>query len=130
MEKSHGGKHTPSVNVNQTNGSQTHVHEFLGSTKLAEEGDDRHNHRFAGVTSEIILDPDGKHRHVFLVNTDFFDHHHEVGGTTGTQIDVGDGKHVHFFKGNTTFDDGHCHVFEFATLILSPLLPAEDCPTA
>lgn len=33
---------------------QTHNHEFLGSTRFAEEGDDRHNHRFAGVTSEAI----------------------------------------------------------------------------
>ena len=72
----------------------------------------------------------GGHVHDFLVNTDFFDHHHEVGGTTGLPIDVGDGKHVHFFKGNTTFDDDHCHVFEFATLILQPLLPAEVCPTS
>nr|WP_039734968.1 YmaF family protein [Desulfotomaculum nigrificans] len=113
------------------NSSQTHTHEFLGSTKLAEEGDDRHNHRFAGVTSETILVPGGRpgdHVHEILVNTDFFDHHHEIGVRTGLPIDVGDGKHVHFAKGNTTFVENHCHVFEFATLILSPLLPAEDCP--
>ena len=33
---------------------QRHVHEFLGSTKLAEEEEERHNHRFAGVTGEAI----------------------------------------------------------------------------
>ena len=31
---------------------QTHVHEFLASTKLAEEEEDRHMHCFAGVRSE------------------------------------------------------------------------------
>jgi hypothetical protein len=34
--------------------TQRHVHEFEGSTKLAEEGADRHNHRFAGVTGQAI----------------------------------------------------------------------------
>src|SRR3954469_13097180 len=100
---------------------QTHVHEFLASTKLAEEGDDRHNHRFAGVTSDII--PRGKsHVHVLLTNTDFLDHHHEVGIETGPAIPVGDGKHVHFVKGTTTLDDGHVHELEFATLIQKPLV--------
>ncbi|MGF7050283.1 hypothetical protein J2T13_004808 [Paenibacillus sp. DS2015] len=41
-------KKTPSTRV------QRHVHEFEGSTKLAEEGADRHNHRFAGVTGESV----------------------------------------------------------------------------
>lgn len=112
-----------------TNGSQTHTHEFLGSTKLAseEEGEEVHNHRFAGVSSEVILVPGG-HVHQILVNTDFFDHLHEVGVRTGLQIPVGNGKHVHFAEGNTTFNDGHCHKFQFATLIEAPLLPEEDCP--
>lgn len=57
--------------------TQSHVHEFLGSTKLAEENVDRHNHRFADVTSQVILVPGG-HVHEILVNTDFIDHHHEV----------------------------------------------------
>ena len=93
---------------------QTHVHEFLASTKLAEEGEDRHNHRFAGVTSEIIPRGDS-HVHVILTNTDFLNHHHEVGIETGPAIDVGNGKHVHFVVGTTTLDDGHVHDFEFAT---------------
>ena len=100
---------------------QTHVHEFVASTKLAEEGDDRHNHRFAGVTSEVI--PRGNsHVHVLLTNTDFLDHHHEVGIETGPAINVGDGKHVHFVKGSTTLDDGHVHQLVFATLIQKPLV--------
>ena len=114
-------------NHNNNGGQQTHTHEFLGSTKLAEEGEDRHNHRFAGVTSEEIR-IQGGHVHELLVNTDFFDHLHEVGVRTGLQIPVGNGKHVHFATGNTTFNDGHCHKFQFATLINSPLLPAEECP--
>jgi len=99
----------------------THTHEFLGSVKLAEQGDDRHNHRFAGVTSEVI--PMGNsHVHAILVNTDFFlNHHHEIGVITGLAIDVGNGKHVHLATGVTTLVDGHNHQFIFATLILSPL---------
>ncbi|WP_134684950.1 YmaF family protein [Brevibacillus migulae] len=101
---------------------QRHVHEFLGSTKLAEEGDDRHNHRFAGVTGEAI--PFGKsHVHVIKTNTDFLDHHHQLRRiVTGPAIPVGNGKHIHFVKGTTTFDDGHVHAFNFATLIDRPLV--------
>ncbi|MFB7138104.1 YmaF family protein [Gottfriedia sp. NPDC056225] len=101
---------------------QTHVHEFVASTKLAEENDDRHNHRFAGVTSEVI--PKGRHSHVhrIVVNTDFLDHHHEVIIETGPPIPVGNGKHVHFVKGMTTINDDHEHDLEFATLIDRPLV--------
>lgn len=99
---------------------QTHVHEFLGSTKLAEEGDDRHNHRFAGVSSQVI--PQGNsHVHVILTNTDFFGHLHEIGGTSGPAQAVGNGKHIHFVTGTTTLVDGHVHEFQFASLIESPL---------
>ncbi len=105
----------------QPTGTQTHVHELTSSTKLAEMGEDRHNHRFATVTSEVI--PSGtSHVHTFLVNTDFLDHHHEVGGMTGPAISVGGGKHVHFVTGTTTLDDGHVHQFAFATLIDAPLV--------
>ncbi|NGQ96465.1 hypothetical protein G3578_14975 [Brevibacillus sp. SYP-B805] len=100
---------------------QTHVHEFLGSTKLAEQGSERHNHRFAGVTGGVI--PRGNsHVHAIFTNTDFFDHHHEVVILTGPAIPVGNGKHVHFVKGTTTRDDGHVHAFEFSTLIQKPLI--------
>lgn len=103
--------------------SQSHVHEFLGSVKLAEQGEDRHNHRFASVTSEVIPIKNKGHKHAFMVNTDFLDHHHEVAGETGPAIFVGNGKHIHFASGQSTIDDNHFHEFQFATLIDSPLLP-------
>jgi len=116
QQEKHNGR------CNGTEETQTHVHEFLGSTMIAtENGEEAHNHRFAGVTSEKIFVPGG-HVHTYLTNTDFFDHHHEVGGTTGLQVPVGDGKHVHFDFDTTTFDDGHDHDFQFATLIESPLV--------
>ena len=100
---------------------QTHTHEFLGSTKLAEEGDDRHNHRFAGVTGEAI--PRGRsHIHKIAVRTDFFDHFHKICIFTGPAIPVGNGKHIHVATGMTTLVDEHRHNFIFATLIESPLL--------
>ena len=102
---------------------QTHDHELLGSVKLAEKGEERHNHRFATVTTEVIPMRCGSHKHGFMVNTDFYDHLHEVAGMTGRAIEVGDGKHVHFAEGMTTCNDDHFHDFQFATLIESPLLP-------
>lgn len=97
---------------------QTHVHEFEGSTHLAEAGEDRHNHRFAGVTFEVIPIENGRHVHDFLTNTDFFEnHHHVVKGTTGPDIKLPEDKHVHFVDSFTTVNDGHRHEFEFATLI-------------
>ena len=107
--------------------TQTHVHEFLGSTKLAEEEEERHNHRFAGVTTEEIP-VHCSHVHGFSVNSDFFDHHHEVTGLTELAVEVGDHKHVHFAEGTTTENDDHVHEFQFATLIESPLLPQPHCP--
>jgi hypothetical protein len=107
--------------ISQTPGSQSHLHEFEGSTKIAEPEEEPHNHRFAGVTSQVILVGDS-HEHVVFTNTDFFeDHHHEVAAVSGPPVDVGDDKHVHFFKFITTLDDGHFHEFQFATLIQSPL---------
>ena len=115
---------------------QTHVHEFLGSTKLAEEEEERHNHRFCSVTTEEIP-CHCSHVHGFSVNTDFFDHHHEVTGLTGLAIPVEEHphntmgvhaqKHVHFAEGTTTEADGRVHEFQFATLIESPLLPQPYC---
>lgn len=101
--------------------TQTHVHEFLGSTQIAEAEEDPHNHRFAGVSSEVI--PCGNsHVHAILTNTDFYeDHHHEIGVRTGLAIDVGDDRHVHFATGTTTLNDGHVHNFRFATLIQDPI---------
>ncbi|MGE5606776.1 MAG: YmaF family protein [Bacteroidota bacterium] len=99
---------------------QTHVHEFQGSTKLAERGEDRHNHRFAGVSGQAI--PYGNsHIHCVFANTDFFKEHlHGINVVSGPAIEVGGGKHVHFVKHITTFDDGHFHEFQFAFLIEDP----------
>jgi hypothetical protein len=104
--------------------SQTHVHEFEESIKLAESGNDRHNHRVAGVTSQVIPIEGGRHIHAFgITNTDFFGHHHEIGGTTGPNISItGTNKHVHVISGTTTCDDGHYHDFLFTTQIDSPLV--------
>lgn len=104
--------------INMSESGQTHVHEFEGSTHLAEAGQDRHNHRFAGVTGEVIPTGNGRHVHQFRTNTDFFEnHHHMVKGTTGPNINLPDGKHIHFVDSFTTVNDGHRHEFEFATLI-------------
>jgi hypothetical protein len=101
-----------------------HVHEFLGSTKFAERGDDRHNHRVAGVTGEAIPIGNGGHVHKFRTNVDFFENHfHEVAGTTCPNIEVGNGRHVHFADVVTTIDDGHRHRLTFATLIENPAGP-------
>ena len=100
---------------------QTHVHEFLGSTKLAECGEDRHNHRFAGVSGQAIYVPCG-HFHEIEARTDFFDHFHLFKAKTSLQIPVGDGKHVHFVEAITNEVDDHVHELEFATLIEAPLI--------
>ncbi|RAP73700.1 YmaF family protein [Paenibacillus montanisoli] len=102
--------------------AQRHDHEFEGSTKLAEEGDDRHNHRFAGVSGPAIKRGSSHVHEIDLTRTDFFGHFHQLKKiTTGPAIKVGNGKHVHFVKGATTLADGHVHQFNFATLIDSPL---------
>ncbi len=102
------------------NNRKTHVHEFLGSDKFAEQGNDRHNHRFAGVTGPVI--PMGNsHVHAILTNTDFFsNHYHGIDVVTGPAINVGNGKHIHLATGTTTLDDGHIHNFIFTTLIEAP----------
>jgi hypothetical protein len=113
-------------------GGEIHVHEYSENVKLAEEGDDRHPHRVAGVTGEAILINNGtNHVHKIKDNTDFFNHFHVICVTTGPAINIpgSNGKHVHLVKGNTTIFDEHCHPFDFTTQIQAPLLPAEDCPT-
>jgi hypothetical protein len=102
---------------------QRHVHEFEGSTKLAEEGDDRHNHRFAGVTGQAIRVGKSHIHEIDLTKTDFFNHFHKLKKIkTGPAIPVGNGKHVHFVTGQTTLNDDHVHQFKFATLIQEPLI--------
>ncbi|GAA0069615.1 YmaF family protein [Clostridium sardiniense] len=100
---------------------QRHVHEFLGSVRLAELGsDDVHNHRFAGVSGQAIRKGDS-HVHKICTRTDFFDHFHFIEVCTGPAIPVGDGRHVHFVYGVTSCNDGHRHEFIFATLIEAPI---------
>jgi len=101
---------------------QRHTHEFLGSTKLAEIGEDPHNHRFAGVTSQAIPIGNDNHIHRLETNSDFYENHfHVVNDKTGPAIPVGNGRHIHFVEGQTTLNDGHRHNFIFATLIENPI---------
>ncbi|GAB6169150.1 YmaF family protein [Clostridium carnis] len=102
--------------------TQSHVHEFVGSVRLAEIGEeDVHNHRFAGVTGEVIQRCDG-HRHRIETKTDFFNNHfHEIDVITGPPIPVGCGRHVHFVYAVTKCRDGHRHSFIVATLIENPI---------
>ncbi len=101
---------------------QFHVHEVIGSTLYAEEGEDRHNHRFALVSSQAIILPDGHHVHLVSGDTDFYeDHFHPFSGQSSIEIIVGEGKHVHFALAETFEVDNHAHLFQFAALINSPL---------
>ncbi|MBU3805036.1 MAG: YmaF family protein, partial [Candidatus Cellulosilyticum pullistercoris] len=96
---------------------QTHVHEVQGSVRIAEIGEDPHNHRLATVTCEVRRNPDGTHFHVIKFRTDFYENHfHEFCGETSNEIHVGD-RHVHFLKSVTTCNDGHRHEFRLATFI-------------
>lgn len=104
----------------------THVHEYSESVKLAEECDDRHNHRVAGVTGEVIP-INGGTNHVHKIrkdNTDFLDHFHMICVTTGPAIPIpgAPGKHIHLVSGQTTIADGHFHEFVFTTQINAPLV--------
>ena len=99
---------------------QTHVHEILGSTKIAEKCSDPHNHRFATVSNEEI-GVGLNHVHEVKFRTDFYeDHFHEFYGRTGPAIIVGD-RHVHFLASITTRNDEHRHEFRLSTLIDNPI---------
>jgi hypothetical protein len=112
-----------SWSFSNTSKKQRHVHEFLGSTEFAEEGNDRHNHRFAGVSGEAIR-RGNSHIHCIKTRTDTTeDHFHEICEQTGPAIFIDDGsgcKHIHFVEGRTSREDGHRHGFQFATLIEDP----------
>lgn len=103
---------------------QTHVHEYSESVKLAEQGNDRHNHRAAGVTGEAIpIDGGRNHVHRINDNVDFLDHFHQIRVVTGPAIRIpGTNKHVHAVCGQTTVVDGHRHEFLFTTQIDAPLV--------
>lgn len=104
--------------------TQTHVHEVVGSVRLAELKVDPHNHRFAGITGEVIQVPRG-HIHKFYTKTDFYeDHFHPICVKTGLDVTVGEGddaRHVHFIDSQTEVEDGHFHEFIAATLIQNPI---------
>ena len=101
--------------------NQTHVHEVLGSVRIAERKEDPHNHRFATVSGEAIPVGTGDHVHEVKFRTDFYEeHYHEFSGRTFGAIIVGD-RHVHFLKSVTSFNDGHRHEFRVATLIEDPI---------
>lgn len=104
--------------------NQTHVHEVVGSVRLAELTEDPHNHRFAGVTEEKIDIPGG-HIHIFKTKTDFYeDHFHPICVKTKLQVLVGEGedtRHVHFIDDETDVVDCHFHKFIAATLIDNPI---------
>lgn len=115
-------------NCDKCDKEQTHVHEVVGSVRLAELGKDPHNHRFAGVTGEVISIPcgrPGEHFHKFMTKTDFYeDHFHPICVKTGVDVRVGEGddaRHVHFIDCVTEVEDEHCHEFIVATLINNPI---------
>lgn len=106
---------------NYCNEEQTHVHEFEGSVIIVEEDGDFHNHRFAGITGEVIPLPGNHHAHRISTTTDFYeDHFHDICVQTGQEIVTGD-RHVHFVKAKTQVQDGHAHPFRVATLINDPI---------
>ena len=113
--------------------AQRHVHEFVGSVRLAElRTDDVHNHRFAGVSGQAIpcKDSNGRESHIhrIVTRTDFFnDHFHEINVFTGPAIPVGKGRHVHFVYALTRERDGHRHAFIVATLIENPIGEIKRC---
>lgn len=101
---------------------QRHDHEIVGSVKIAEANKDPHNHRFATVSGQAILLPNGQHIHEIEFITDFYeDHLHTFKGQSGIAIDVGNNRHVHFINSQTTVVDGHFHEFQVAVLINNPI---------
>jgi hypothetical protein len=101
---------------------QTHVHEVLGSVRIAEAATDPHNHRFAVVSCEVIPIGTCDHAHEVKFRTDFYeDHFHEFTGRTQGAIPVGDGRHVHFLDSVTEESERHRHKFRVATLINDPI---------
>lgn len=103
---------------------QTHVHEVVGSVRLAELEEDPHNHRFAGVTDEVIP-VCGGHIHKLRTKTDFYENHfHPIYVKTGLPVNVGQGddeRHIHFIDADTKVEDGHFHEFIATTLIQNPI---------
>lgn len=105
------------IGFNHCPQEQKHVHEVQGSVKIAEAGNDPHNHRFATVTGEAIPEGAKDHVHEVTFRTDFYeDHFHTFSGKTGGAIPVGD-RHVHFLASITRVADGHRHEFRLSTFM-------------
>lgn len=111
-------------NTSRHHHKQEHVHEVTGSVRLAELGEDAHNHRFEGTTGEPIRVPGG-HIHKLQTRTDFYeDHYHPIYVKTCIDVKVGEGRdarHVHFIDSRTEEVDGHVHKFIDVTLIENPI---------
>lgn len=113
---------------------QTHTHEFQGSTMLAtvdEITNLLHNHRFAGVTSQVKPIPDNPndHTHNVSVTTDFFfNHFHQIALETGPVILILDPNtnkpigHTHAIVGTSSRVFCHEHDFKTNTLIQHPIM--------
>lgn len=99
---------------------ETHKHEVQGSVRIAEQGCDAHNHRFATVSGRAIQ-MGQSHVHEVEFDTDTYEGHwHEFCGRTTTAYPVGDG-HVHYLESVTAPRDGHCHTFKVITHIEDPI---------
>jgi hypothetical protein len=103
---------------------ETHVHEVIGSVRLAGLNNDLHNHRFTGITDEEIPIIGG-HIHKLYITTDFYDNHfHSINVKTGPAIAVSDdqnARHVHFIDADTDIEDLHFHGLTVATMIENPI---------
>ena len=118
-----GSDENDAILLAANNRRQGHVHEIIGSVKLAERRTNSHNHCFAGVTEEKI-EVYGGHIHKFYTKTDFFnDHYHEIQVRTGISIPIGNGNdeyHIHYIDEGTEISEGHYHDFLAATMINNP----------
>lgn len=93
---------------------QLHTHEFQGSTFATGACA---AHRFAGVSSEAIVLPDGGHVHTVCSNTTYNGHFHVLELQTSRAIETCDGQHVHFIRGEASVNEGHSHIVQAATMI-------------
>lgn len=113
------------MEVNEMSNQQcplyTHKHEVQGSVRIAEQGCDAHNHRFATVSGEAIRVPGNNHVHEVKFDTDTYEgHYHEFCGTTSEAYPICGG-HVHYLEAMTTRRDGHFHTFRVITHIEDPI---------
>ena len=100
--------------------AETHNHEVQGSVRLAGEGCEEHNHRFATVSGDAIA-VGQSHVHNVAFTTDTYDgHSHEYTGRTSIAYPAGCG-HVHYLDSVTTCDGGHSHTFKVITNIEDPM---------